>query len=465
MIVSVNNARPTPPTATLQVLARLGLDYQLGQNLSNLPAATQVQAVLCEDNLGQLLVLLPRDHLLDLRQLAKITGRALSAVPADRLRIHLSKLGLRSLPGLPQLLDVPCLYEHSLQHPLLWLDSGEPKVLLGLAPKDFHGLLAGASVGDFGVPVAQIHPNLSYPEDDHAQLVKAVESFTTRRIRQRLEEVTEIPPLPQSANRIIRLRVDPNATVADVTNLVETDPALAAQVISWAASPYYASVSKIRSVEDAIARVLGFDIVINLALGLALGKAISLPKEETQQNNAYWQQAIYTAAVIDGLVRLLPQPQRPEVGLAYLCGLLHNFGYLVLAHVFPPHFVTVSQHCAANPHLPHTYVEQYLLGITREQIGAWLMQHWGMPQELQIAVRLQHDPDYQGPHAIYANLVYLTTHLLNARSQGNTSGCDILPALFERIGINRQAALKVIQNVFSAEDALRELAKQVGRTN
>lgn len=54
--------------------------------------------------------------------------------------------------------------------------------------------------------------------------------------------------------------------------MVETDPALAAQVVSWAASPYYASPGKIRSVEDAIVRVLGFDLVINLALGLALGK-------------------------------------------------------------------------------------------------------------------------------------------------------------------------------------------------
>lgn len=61
--------------------------------------------------------------------------------------------------------------------------------------------------------------------------------------------------------------------------MVETDPALAAQVVSWAASPYYASPGKIRSVEDAIVRVLGFDLVINLALGLALGKTLSLPKD------------------------------------------------------------------------------------------------------------------------------------------------------------------------------------------
>lgn len=30
-------------------------------------------------------------------------------------------------------------------------------------------------------------------------------------------------------------------------------------------------------------RVLGFDLVINLALGLALGKTLSLPKDHPQQ--------------------------------------------------------------------------------------------------------------------------------------------------------------------------------------
>ena len=53
---------------------------------------------------------------------------------------------------------------------------------------------------------------------------------------------------------------------------METDPALAAQVVVGRPRPT-AAPGKIRSVEDAIVRVLGFDLVINLALGLALGRA------------------------------------------------------------------------------------------------------------------------------------------------------------------------------------------------
>jgi hypothetical protein len=95
----------------------------------------------------------------------------------------------------------------------------------------------------------------------------------------------------------------------------------------------------------------------------------------------------------------MPRPERPEAGLTYLAGLLHNFGYLLLAHVFPPHFSLICRHLEVNPHLCHSYVEQHLLGISREQIGAWLMKLWDMPEELSTALRFQHDPSYDGEHS------------------------------------------------------------------
>jgi HD-like signal output (HDOD) protein len=85
--------------------------------------------------------------------------------------------------------------------------------------------------------------------------------------------------------------------------------------------------------------------------------------------------------------------------MTYLGGLLHNFGYLLLAHVFPPHFSLICRHLEVNPHVSHSLIEQHLLGISREQMGAWLMRFWGMPDELAIAVRYQHDPAYTGVDA------------------------------------------------------------------
>ena len=459
--VALAGETPHTPSVIRLLLGKLGIGYTEVLEHPGLNAERKVQAVLLDDAIGALMVLFPQSQLLDLNRLAELTGRRLTAVPQDRLERMLGKHNLSLLPGLPALTSSPCLYEQSLlDQPLLLINSGEPGMLLEIRGEDFKSMLTQASAANFGEPLSRIRPNLDRPGDDREEITQAVQAFTARRIQQRLEATIEIPPLAGSAQKIIKLRVDPNATIDDITGVVETDPALAAQVVSWAASPYYASPGKIRSVEDAIVRVLGFDLVINLALGLALGKTLSLPKDHPQQATPYWQQSIYTAAVIEGLTRAMPRAQRPEAGLTYLAGLLHNFGYLLLAHVFPPHFSLICRHLEVNPHLCHTYVEQHLLGISREQIGAWLMRHWDMPDELATALRFQHDPTYDGEFAEYANLVCLAVRLLRSRGVGSGPDTNIPDALLERLGLTRDKAEEAVSKVLEAEVLLRELASQ-----
>ncbi|WP_084381548.1 aminoacyl-tRNA deacylase and HDOD domain-containing protein [Pseudomonas mucidolens] len=452
---------PTVPMVIRDLLATLAISYTEVVEHAGLNPARRVQAVLLDDAVGTLMVLFPHDQLLDLNRLTELTGRKLTAVSPDRLERMLGKHNLSQLPGIPPLTSSPCLYEESLlREPTLLVPSGEASVLLEVSTDDFKRLLSNASAANFGEPLSNIQPNFDRPNDDRDEITQAVQAFTVRRIQQRLEATIEIPPLADTAQKIIKLRVDPNATIDDITGVVETDPALAAQVVSWAASPYYASPGKIRSVKDAIVRVLGFDLVINLALGLALGKTLSLPKDHPQQATPYWHQSIYTAAVIEGLTRAMPRAQRPEAGLTYLAGLLHNFGYLLLAHVFPPHFSLICRHLEVNPHLCHSYVEQHLLGISREQIGAWLMRYWDMPDELSTALRFQHDPAYDGQYAEYPNLVCLAVRLLRSRGIGAGPDAQIPDELLERLGLSRDKAEDVVSKVLDAEVLLRELASQ-----
>ena len=459
--VALDTAAPHTPSVIRLLLEKLGIAYREVPEHPQLPASSRVQAILLDDEIGALMVLFPQSKLLDLNRLEELTGRKLKAVPVARLTQMLDKHHLKALPAIPALTSSPCLYEEKLLGAeRLLIQSGEAGLLLEIEADAFKRMLKKASGGSFGQPVREIRPNLDRPDDDSKEITQAVQAFTARRIQKRLEETIEIPPLANTAQKIIKLRVDPNASIDDITGVVETDPALAAQVISWAASPYYASPGKIRSVEDAIVRVLGFDLVINLALGLALGKTLSLPKDQPQQATPYWQQSIYTAAIIEGLTRAMPRAERPEAGLAYLSGLLHNFGYLLLAHVFPPHFSLICRHLEVNPHLCHTYVEQHLLGISREQIGAWLMKLWDMPEELSTALRFQHDPAYEGENAAYPNLVCLATRLLRTRGIGSGPQEAIPDELLERLGITRDKAEDVVNKVLEAETLLRELASQ-----
>lgn len=461
-----NTAASEPLGASLpdlieKLLQQQGIAYQLRPANGNWPASQRIQASLLCDSVGTVLTLIPKDHLLDLKALGALLGRQLEPVRNRELQRILSKHQLNQLPGLPILFNSPCVCERSLlDHSELILDSGLDGWSLVLNQADARTLLAKVSLAQFAVPLASLDTRAISAAQDDQDLSNAVQNFTALRMKQRLEETIEIPPLPETAQKVMKLRVNPDAGVDDLADVVETDPSLAAQVVSWAASPYYAAPGKIRSVEDAIGRVLGFDLVINLAVGLALGKTFKLPNDAPDRATPYWEQAIYTAAVIEGLAKAMPRERRPEMGLNYLCGLLHNFGYLVLAYIFPPYFQLICRHIEANPHVQPHQIEQHLIGVTRDQIGSWLMRYWDMPVEVCTALRQQHNAHYAGDDCVYANLIYLSLALLSEHGIGSGPRLPIADALLQRLGLERESADRVVHKVLDARDALRSLVSR-----
>jgi HD-like signal output (HDOD) protein len=289
-------------------------------------------------------------------------------------------------------------------------------------------------------------------ELDSEKIRDSIRHFTSLRIRQRLDETLEIPPLAQNAERILQLRANPNATVSELTSIVESDPSLAAQVVSWASSPYYAAPGKIRSVQDAIVRVLGFDLVSNLAVGLILGRSVALPKDSSDGFTPYWLQAVYCSTAVEALARLIPATKRPRQGLIYLAGLLHNFGYLVLAHAFPPHFTSICRFTEANPNISHVAIENHLIGISREQISAWLMQAWNMPEEVCTALRYQQDAEYEGANALYANLIFIAMRLLRRHGIGDAPPEAIPAAMYARCELDAARCEALIEKIVSSGD-------------
>ena len=257
-----------------------------------------IRVVLFEDNIGTLQVILPENHLLDLRILYKSLGRELKLVSKIDIQKLLSSGKLVELSDYPGIYDLPTVIDDSVNSCSSCVlaqdeirESEEPdesavqddpaiqNIVLDELKAALIALENQVSNLEFTVVPEAMITSLPESSNDLDQIFNSVKSFTTLRIKQRLEETLEIPTLPQTAQRIFQLRVNPDALISELADIVEGDASLAAQVVSWAASPYYAAPGKINSVQDAIVRVLGFDLVSNLALGLALGKSLSLPKD------------------------------------------------------------------------------------------------------------------------------------------------------------------------------------------
>ncbi len=422
-------------------------------------SAQTVISVMMHDVLGRIQVLVPANCLLDVDALNTKLGRELQALSPDDEESIRARLSLVNLPALPEITDMPCVVDQRISAmPEVYVEAGDGENLVHFTHGSFNVLLEKAREEEFSVPLEEISANSCDFEDDVAQITQAIKKFTYLRIKQRLDDTLELPPLPETAQKIIHLRADPEAGINELTDVVETDPSLSAQVVSWASSSFYAAPGKVKSVHDAIMRVLGFDLVMNLSMGLALGKTLQQPKESPKGFLDYWQQAVWMATASGALVNTLPRDMRPGFGLTYLSGLLHNLGYLVLAHVFPPHFSLICRYIEANRHVDNSYIEHFLLGITREQMGSRLMHIWNLPEEVVIALRHQKSPEFDGINANYAGILYVARNLLSERGIPLGAAQVITDELYERLGLDPDRAAEVIDDLIAAKDEILMMA-------
>lgn len=423
----------------------------------------RLRMVLLADDQGHTQVICRSDQLLDLADLNTQLGRDLCLVSqGDHTRL-LRQTGLHSVPALPALTGWPTIVDSRVgEVETVVIEPTGANARLTLGQAEFRALAGEVEERSVCVPLTDIDVNLESPEKDRDQVFTAIQRFTGLRIRQRLEDTLELPPLPETAQRIIHLRVNPNANMGDLVDIVESDPSLAAQVVSWASSSFYAAAGQVRSVHDAVSRILGFDLVMNLAMGLSLGRALKQPGDHPRGFVGYWQQAIWQAQAAGMLAAMMPRGQRPTFGLAYLSGLLHNFGYLVLAQVFPPHFRLACRNWEVNDHVDTSLVEHHLLGVTREQLAAELMSNWGMPEEVVAALRYQKNLAYRGPHDTYAHLLWLGRQLLNERGLAIGPRQSIPEELYARLGLEPEKVARQFDDLVASRDSVAAMAGMLG---
>lgn len=416
-----------------------------------------VRSSVLEDTDGERhLMAFPANCLLDMKLYPDMR-----AITPESKQTLLKRLRIQSVPALPDVLGYSLTVDQRcLDNEVLFTESGDPRWLLQFTADEFRELIEShdsAQLATFSIPLVSIRPNMTAADQDELEIKAAVETITSRRIRTRLAESIEIPPLPISAHNIIMLRSNENAAADELASIVESDPSLASQVISWANSPYYGLPGQIRSIDEAVIRVLGFDLTMNLALGLSLGKNLKMPGDGVFGYRSYWRESVVKALLMERLVKQIPAAHRPFAGLSYLAGLVHNFGYLVIAEVFPPYFSLYCRYQEANPHVPAIYIERFLFGITREQIGSFLLKTWGIPDEVCSAVRHLHNASYEGLHHEYANLLYLVNQLV--QSNGEIQMGKLPEALLNRLHLQRSAVEEAVENVASFSSELNSLAE------
>lgn len=196
-----------------------------------------------------------------------------------------------------------------------------------------------------------------------------------------------LPSPPTVALEVLRAADDPETTLEDLATIISRDPALAVKLVKIANSSTFARGQEVTSLQQATVR-LGLKAVTLMSLSFSLTEQLS---QDTNTNGfdyaMYWKRSLVMAAAGRALCRLLRDPRGDE---AFLCGLLGRLGQLVMAQALDQDYAAVTARSRGT--LPNPEVERELLGYDFHQVGAALLQSWGLPPAISTAVGAWSNP-------------------------------------------------------------------------
>jgi putative nucleotidyltransferase with HDIG domain len=191
----------------------------------------------------------------------------------------------------------------------------------------------------------------------------------------KVSESCDLPPLPAVAMRAIALARDPNVSADQLVRVVSTDAALAARVVSIARSVRYMRREPPRTLQGAI-QTVGFQALRRILIAASARAAYRADDAVAQ---TLWEHALATALAADELAQLAGGQRG---GGAFIAGLLHDIGKLVLHLSDSANFDALEHDNEAR--------EEEMFGVTHEQVGACLAEHWGLEDDVVWAILSHH---------------------------------------------------------------------------
>jgi HD-like signal output (HDOD) protein len=263
-----------------------------------------------------------------------------------------------------------------------------------------------------------------------------------RGVAKLVEEIEELPTLPDIANTISLIVNDPNSSATDLARVISTDGALSAKILKLANSPAFGFSRRILDIKHAVA-LLGYKETQDLALSVSVFNY--LVDNADFDFKTYWNHSFACAT----LAKLIAMSVKNTQGLesAFVAGLLHDVGKVILA-MSTRGTRQKAESLYGNSHRVSREMEEELLGTTHAEIGYLLGEHWLLPSTLTNAIRYHHSPELEPEPKGLSSIIYLADVFCQTETpkpETNIVFDDKVLALLKNLNISEVSFSKTLE--------------------
>lgn len=202
---------------------------------------------------------------------------------------------------------------------------------------------------------------------------------------------------------------DQSKSVEDACKVIESDAALAMKLLKIVNSAFYGFSGQINTIPKAI-HMVGMRELQNLALTTVIIERFSqLPGLHFSMHD-FWARNLRMALIAKELDVFL------ECGYAetaYLCGLVHHIGQLVMYRRIPvlAREVELLLHVNGDNDVDESSIQREVIGFDHYEVGAALAKLWNLPDMVVKSIEWHHALSTEEPYADLARIVRIASDL------------------------------------------------------
>ena len=270
-------------------------------------------------------------------------------------------------------------------------------------------------------------------------------------------DVNRLPCLPHTLLELLKVSRSSDASFVQLAEIVGNDPALAAKFISVASSPTYSGPGKLESLKQLLV-VLGLDNIKTIAITALVNQFFSrFSQEKSSFLKQYWHHSLWVANLAKSLANLTGYKPCEE---AYLAGLLHDIGQLAMLNTAPGKYIEL--HKKNRKIEDRLEKEQEYFGANHHELGAEIIEKWGLRSVISDAVKAHHLPvESLLKQASLTKIVNLANLLASSKSKQIEQALNTGHRLF---ALSKSLMLDMRKNTKQSTDQIAQaLDVDVGR--
>lgn len=263
-----------------------------------------------------------------------------------------------------------------------------------ISPDSVRLILSGHSdTGSIMKTVGTAHQYLNKPCDPELLKRTITRAFSLRmllrdeKLQQIVSQIDCLPSLPVVYQEIMACLQQPGASLGDIAKVISKDVAMTATLLKVVSSAFFGLSKPVSTVERAVS-FLGLDTLITLVLAEGLFRESPPITAPGFRIETLWRHSLETASA----ARIIAGQQGLDKAVlddAFLAGMLHDIGKLILAQSMPDRYGEVL-HKSGNDF--SASVEQELLQTTHADVGAYLLGIWGLTDAVVESVAFHERP-------------------------------------------------------------------------